>query len=53
MNAKLARRFDKRSDTSREGYFAMGTAASIGALVFDKPVKHWKTIQRETMRWVG
>ena len=36
MNAKLARRFYKWYDTSREESLGIGTAASVDALVFDK-----------------
>ena len=52
MNAKLARRFCKMPDGSRDGCFAMDSAAAINRMIADELEKRWETIQERTTRQV-
>jgi hypothetical protein len=52
MNAKLARRFCKMPDGSREGCFAMDNAATVIRMVADELESRWKAIQKRTTRQV-
>ena len=52
MNAKLARRFCKMPDGSRDGCFAMDVAATINKMVADELETRWKAIQKRTTRRV-
>ena len=53
MNVKLARRFCKMPDGSRDGCFAMDDAAAVSKMVTDELEKHWKDIQKRTTRRVN
>ena len=53
MNVKLARRFCKMPDGSRDGCFAMDDAAAVSKMVTDELEKHWKDIQKQTTRRVN
>jgi len=50
MNAKLARRFCKMPDGSRDGCFAMDCVATVNKMVADELEKRWKAIQKQTTR---
>jgi hypothetical protein len=50
MNAKLARRFCKMPDGSRDGCFAMDGVATVNKMVADELEKRWKAIQKQTTR---
>ena len=50
MNAKLARRFCKIPDGSRDGCFAMDSAITINKMVADELDKRWRAIQKRTTR---
>ena len=52
MNAKLARRFCKMPDGSRDGCFAMDSAATVNKMIADELDERWKTIQKRTTRKV-
>jgi len=52
MNAKLARRFCKMPDESRDGCFAMDGAATVNNMVADELEKRWTAIQKQTTRQV-
>ena len=52
MNAKLARRFYKMPDGSRDGCFAMDSAAAVNRVIADELERHWKVIQKRTTRHV-
>jgi hypothetical protein len=50
MNAKLARRFCKMLDGSRDGCFAMDIAADVNKTVANELENRWKAIQKQTTR---
>ena len=50
MNAKLARRFCKMSNGSRDDCFAMDSVATINKMVADELEKRWRAIQKQTTR---
>jgi len=50
MNTKLARRFCKMPDGSKDGCFAMDGVATINKMVADELEKRWKAIQKQTTR---
>jgi hypothetical protein len=52
MNAKLARRFCKLPDESRDGYFAMDSAVAVNKMVAHELEKRWKAVQKQTTRQV-
>jgi len=52
MNAKLARRFYKMPDGSRDGCLAMDSAANVISMVADELENRWKAIQKQTTRLV-
>ena len=52
MNAKLARRFCKMPDGSRDRCFAMDSAATVNKMVADELENRWVTIQKRTTRQV-
>jgi len=53
MNAKLARRFSKMPDGSRDGCFAMDGVAAVNKMVANDLEKRWKAIQKQTTRQVN
>ena len=52
MNAKLARRFCKIPDGSRDGCFVMDGAVTVNKMVSDELEKRWKAVQKRTTRQV-
>ena len=52
MNAKLARRFCKMPDSSRDRCFAMDSAAIVNKMVADELENRWVAIQKRTTRRV-
>ena len=50
MNAKLARRFSKMPDGSRDGCFAMDRVVTVNKMVANELEKRWKAIQKRTTR---
>ena len=50
MNAKLARRFCKMQNVSRDGCYAMDSVATVNKMVADELEKRWKAIQKQTTR---
>ena len=53
MNVKLARRFCKMPNDSRDGCFVMDGVATVNKMVSDELEKHWKVIQKRTTRQVN